>query len=149
MKSILTLTLLMIAAGAVIGAANWYTKEPIERNRKLEELHRLDGLVDETDPLKLCERGIHLLEVESQGYGGSMLVAIAVHRGELLGARVIRHSETPGFSDVLEPDNWMGRFGAEPLDGIDAVTRATITSNAVLNAIQSAMSSPNWELGDC
>ncbi len=146
MKSILTMTLLMVAAGAIVAVANLQTKEQVDRNSKLMELQRLEGLVDELDPVKLCERGIRLLQVETRGYGGSMVVAIAVQEGELLGARVIRHSETPGFSEVLEPEDWLGRFGREPLEEIDAVSRATVTTNAVLRAIRDAVLSVDWEV---
>lgn len=149
MKSILTLTLLCIASASVLALAHLHTQTYIRKNIEEQELARLDGLVDELNQELLCEQGIDLIELNRRGYGGVMSVVVAVQYGEVLGVRVVRHSETPGFDEVLETDDWIGRFGTEDLTDIDAVTRATVTTNAVLRAVEDALQAYESGAGEC
>lgn len=149
MKSILTFTLLCIASASVLALANIHTKSYIQQNIEQQELARLEGLVDELDRELLCEQGIELFEVERRGYGGEMAVVVAIKKGTVIGVRVVRHSETPGFNEVLRPNDWIGRFGSEDLGDIDAVTRATVTTSVVLLAIEDAMRLFESGVGEC
>lgn len=149
MKSVLTFTLLCIASASLLVLANVHTKSYIQQNTEKQELARLEGLVDELDRELLCEQGIELFEVERRGYGGEMSVVVAIQDGSVLGVRVVRHSETPGFDEVLSPDDWIGRLAIEELEGIDAVTRATVTTNAVLLAVEEAMRLYESGVGEC
>ncbi|MCY3885589.1 MAG: FMN-binding protein [Gammaproteobacteria bacterium] len=149
MKSVLTFTLLCIASASLLALANVHTNSYIQQNIEKQELARLEGLVDELDRELLCEQGIELFEVERRGYGGEMYVVVAIQDGSVLGVRVVRHSETPGFDEVLSPDDWIGRFAVEELEGIDAVTRATVTTSAVLLAVEDAMRLYESGLGEC
>lgn len=139
MKPILTVSLIAMCAGALLVVVHIVTREPIEANRSTEEVNRMAGLVDTTDVEKLCEQGIELQTIEIQGYGGLMKVLVAFQNEKVLGVRVTRHDETPGFDSILAPDDWIQTFGSKPVDEIDAVSRATITSRAVLRAVEEAM----------
>ena len=88
-----------------------------------------------------CDRDLVALAVVAQGYGGSMDVVAAFRGGKLWGVRVTRHGETPGFADILDPSDWIGRIDAD--SHVDAVTGATITSNAVLRARDKALA--RWD----
>ena len=149
MKSVLTLTLLCVASACVLTLAHEHTKSFVQANIEKQKLQRLEGLVDELDRELLCEQGIDLIELNRPGYGGEMTVMIAIQEGSVLGVRVVAHSETPGFDEVLELHDWIGRFGTEELGDIDAVTRATVTTNAVLRTVADAMRLHESGGGEC
>ena len=83
-----------------------------------------------------------------------MLVAIKAN-GEVLGARVLDHRETPGLGDYIDiaHSDWIKNFDAQSLqktndegwhvkkDGgqFDFVTGATITPSAVIKAVHKAL----------
>jgi len=138
-KPIATMTVLAIVLGGILILVQQVTIEVIQENRRNEELSQLDGLVDTTDQNELCATGITLKVVEVKGYGGLIKVAVVVQDSEILGVRALSHSETPGFADVLKPENWLNEFDGNDPQEVDAVTRATITTQAVLRAVQDAL----------
>ncbi len=88
------------------------------------------------------------------GYTGPIQLLVGISRdGTLTGVRVIRHRETPGLGDRIDPDksNWIKVFsglGSNAAGGvalrqdggsIDHITGATITSRAVTNAVANAL----------
>lgn len=133
------MTVLAIVLGGILILVQQATIEVIQENRRNEELSQLDDLVDTTDQNELCAIGIILKVVEVKGYGGLIKVAVVVQDSEILGVRALSHSETPGFADVLKPENWLSEFDGNDPQEVDAVTRATITTQAVLRAVQDAL----------
>ena len=98
------------------------------------------------------------------GYSGNIRLLLGLKSdATIVGARVVEHRETPGLGDAIETQrsNWIMQFNGRSLnsDGnadeysdetapwqlgpsstqIDAVTGATITSRAVLQAIHRAL----------
>ena len=94
------------------------------------------------------------------GYAGPIELLVAINRdGSVRGVRVVRHQETPGIGDAIEPrrSSWLQQFtersltdpavgswavtsqpgGGEP--AFDALSNATITSQAVVKAIRNAL----------
>ena len=149
MKSVVTLTLLCIASACVLALAQEHTNSFVQTNIQEQRIARLEGLVDELDRELLCEQGIVLIELDRRGYGGLMTVMVAFQDGSVLGVRVVAHSETPGFDEVLKPNDWIGRFGTEDLGDIDALTRATVTTNAILRAVEDAVRLHESGVGEC
>jgi electron transport complex protein RnfG len=88
--------------------------------------------------------------VSGKGYGGEIVILMAVDReGVLLGARVLKHSETPGLGDKIEAakSDWIRGFAGKTLatthwavkkDGgeFDQFAGATITPRAVVTAVK-------------
>ena len=85
------------------------------------------------------------------GYSGPIDLAIAFDAdGTIAGIDVLRHRETPGLGDVIEPRNsgWLTQFRglsdsrniALAADGgvVDGITSATITTRAVTDAVRRA-----------
>ncbi|NLS94560.1 MAG: 4Fe-4S binding protein [Planctomycetaceae bacterium] len=77
------------------------------------------------------------------GYGGPVVMAVYVRPdGTLRDLRIVESRETPAYVESLH--GWLrglpGRnvFRPADLDGVDAVTGATITSEAVLRTLQQA-----------
>lgn len=92
----------------------------------------------------------------AEGYAGPIDVVIGIDiKGELLGTRVLSHSETPGLGDKIEAekDPWIFSFNGLSLsnpgesqwkvkkDGgyFDQFTGATITPRAVINAVKNGL----------
>ena len=97
-----------------------------------------------------------VFQTSARGYAGDIVVLIGVDaRGTLLGARVIKHQETPGLGDKIEiaKSKWIedfkGRSLAEPVpekwgvkkDGgvFDQFAGATITPRAVVKAVKQGL----------
>lgn len=73
----------------------------------------------------------------AQGYRGPVEVAVEVKGGRIVSARVARHKEDMPLTSLTDiPARTVARQG---LDRIDAVTGATISSEAVMNAAAKAL----------
>jgi len=90
------------------------------------------------------------------GYSGNIRLLLGLRPdGTIVAARVIDHRETPGLGDAIDTQrsDWIRQFTGKSLDTentklwqlgqsntqIDAITGATITSRAVLQAIHRAL----------
>jgi electron transport complex protein RnfG len=90
------------------------------------------------------------------GYAGALVCVMGVSReGKILGVRVIKHAETPGLGDKIEPakSNWIhsfeGKWLGEPVaekwgvkkDGgvFDQFAGATITPRGVVKAVKGGL----------
>jgi len=142
-RAALFLGLLMAAAGALLAGIDAITESRIESNERerrqatLKELAGLEIEMSGHEDVAACDRGLVALALVERGYGGSMDVVAAFRDGRLAGVRVTRHAETPGFADILDPSDWIGRIEGD--SHVDAVSGATITSRAVLRARDAAL----------
>jgi electron transport complex protein RnfG len=90
------------------------------------------------------------------GYAGALVCVMGVSReGKILGVRVIKHAETPGLGDKIDPakSNWIhsfeGKWLGEPVaekwgvkkDGgvFDQFAGATITPRGVVKAVKEGL----------
>lgn len=83
----------------------------------------------------------------AKGYGGTVSVMVGIDaEGEITGLEILSHSETPGLGANATKDDFKGRFigksGELTVDkvsndgqNIQAITAATITSKAVVSAV--------------
>jgi electron transport complex protein RnfG len=95
-------------------------------------------------------------QVVGHGYAGALVCVMGVSsEGKILGVRVIKHNETPGLGDKIEPakSNWIHSFeskwlGDPPLvqwgvkkDGgvFDQFAGATITPRGVVKAVKEGL----------
>jgi len=146
LRNVAALAVLTLFAG--IGLA-WFaqvTEDEVARNRLEAETRILRELIGvETgagdhkgrrygEDLVLCERDLVVLRVDGSGYGGGFRLAVALDLdGTIKGVRVLDHAETPGFGDILNaPSAWLDSFAT---GDVHAVTGATITSQAVIEAV--------------
>lgn len=94
--------------------------------------------------------------IAGNGYNGDIRLLLGIsYKGEIIGVRVIEHRETPGLGDDIEiiRSDWITQFdgrsvvSSHPADWqikrnggqFDAITGATITPLAIINAVQSAI----------
>ena len=143
LRKVAVLAVLAGLAGAALAWFAAHTEDDIRRNRQAAEariLHELAGVpvpAGSGDVL-LCERNLAILRGAGRGYGGPLEVAVALGPGgRIVGVRVLGHAETPGFADILDAASaWLAGF---PQGDVDAVTGATVTSNAVRHAVAAAV----------
>ncbi|MBQ2825458.1 MAG: RnfABCDGE type electron transport complex subunit G [Clostridia bacterium] len=99
----------------------------------------------------------YAIPVSAKGYGGDVSVMVgisSVDGGMVTGVEILSHSETPGLGANATSEDFRNQFKDNPSlhgfsvvkDGtggsegkIDAITGATITSNAVTNAVNEAL----------
>ena len=97
-----------------------------------------------------------VFQTSARGYAGEILVLIGIDtQGKLLGARVIKHHETPGLGDKIEASKskWINDFEGKSLESppadkwavkkdggvFDQFAGATITPRAVVKAVKQGM----------
>jgi len=103
--------------------------------------HRLEGI--EGTPLGAVAASSRAVAPEVRGYGGPLNLALSVGEdGRIRGATVIAHRETPSYTrglptllQVLAGRDARRPLTATDLGGIDAMTGATVTRDAVLAAL--------------
>jgi len=84
------------------------------------------------------------LAPEVRGFGGKINLAVYVDdpNGRLIGFHIIRSNETPAYLELLSQwcDSLIGRnlFQSEPFADIQAVTGATVSSEAILSALETS-----------
>lgn len=93
-----------------------------------------------------------VVKVEPRGYGGRITMMVGItEEGKVAGIKVLSHSETPGLGAKIKKDDFLqqdaireGGLEEPPAlvqDGgkVEAITRATISSRAVVRGINQAL----------
>ena len=146
MKKILGLTVsLTVIAGvcaAVLAYLNEVTAEPIKATAAKNEAKAREEV--------LCgQKGYSVIGVSHAGYGGDirLMVGFREDRKTIISYKVLQANETPGLGSKLSSPEFSGQFGGKDATNlrlrkkggdIEAITSATITSKAVLEAIADA-----------
>ena len=81
----------------------------------------------------------------AKGFGGPVTYYIGIDQsGNFVGISMFDHSETPGLgSKVSNAEYLEGYYGGAEIDGVDAITGATITSTSLKNALRQALEAYN------
>ena len=96
----------------------------------------------------------YTFKLTGKGYGGSFEIIAGIRTdGEIEGIRILRHSETPGLGAESQKPEFYEQFSGKSASGplaandISAITGATVTTNAVTDAVNIAIEYFNTELG--
>ena len=161
----LTVTLLLITAcvAAALAGVNMITKDRIAEAKQQKTLNAMAAVlpgVDGLEPMELTgETGIvssvyasgdsYAVQVEPAGFNGKVTMMVGVSGGKVTGVSVISHTETPGLGAVAAARNAKGEAFRAQFAGqsgtlavgsqIDAMSGATITSNAVVAGVNAAL----------
>ena len=163
MKALLPVLVLALTAailGSLLAITAHFTTPLIERNRTLAESVELQRLWDILEnrssaldlsaaDLESCKYRPVVASTSVRGYGGDIELATAFLGESIVAVRAISHQETPGFADVLQPDDWIALFSVNQFDEIDTVSRATITTNAVLKGVRQLTTDHLDAFGSC
>lgn len=175
----LSLTIICVAAGAILAGVNMYTTGPIAAtkaaaletaikevtpafdNKPTEDAYM--AVTADGDSLKIYPAtkdgklvGAAVESSTKNGFSGEIKVIVGFDaEGKLFNYSILQHAETPGLGSKMQEwfsmdKNKQSVLGRQLADGelkvakdggdVDAITAATITSRAFLNAVNRAYS---------
>jgi len=162
---VIVLTLICIISGLVLAVTYGQTKDTIaqiQQEQKMELMAQVLPPFDnnpEEDKIVLDSGiiypgyqgdqlvGFAVQAVSPQGYGGNIeILAGFSPEGDILGVKVLKHTETPGLGSKLTNSEFLNQFtGKNPetyrlavkKDGgdVDSLTAATVSSRAFSDAL--------------
>ncbi|MFK8067217.1 MAG: RnfABCDGE type electron transport complex subunit G [Gammaproteobacteria bacterium] len=105
---------------------------------------------------KNLPQGIVIFPLAPNGYNGLIQLAISLdYAGTILEIKVLGHNETPGFGDAIDQNvsDWLKRFvgsshaytDEDKILNVDHISGATISSNAVIKAVEKCLAFYNRE----
>ena len=92
----------------------------------------------------------YVYELVSRGYGGDIVLSVGVRNGAVSGVSVASHAETKGLGTADEApflQSFVGLTQADAAQGVDAMSGATVSSNAVRGAVSQALAHARDVLG--
>ena len=173
-KPAIVLFVFTAVAAVIVGFMHTITAEPIERQIYEREQAAINDIIpnsfphESDDALDLPDSTIwrwdsradeygqllgYVFFARSRGYDGLVHLLVGFDTdGNILGVRVISHTETPGLGSVIAEARFTDQFvnlrapvqavmSRQGVHEIDAITGATLSINAVLNAVNDA-----WEI---
>lgn len=153
------LKLLLICAivAGVVSLVYSVTKDPYEKNLEntkneaVSEIFGMQGLTreelgDGVSAVRDADGALvgFSVETKSGGFGGDVEVMVGYNAlCEIVGVRVIAHSETPGLGARVAEDSFLSQYQGQSGEvvlgeGVDAISGATISSKAVTEAVNTA-----------
>ncbi len=163
----ITLFVICLVATALLGITNAVTAPTIEGLAEQKEIDTRkdvfaqavsfgEKVSDEINMVPAFDKNGepigYVVVTSSQGYGGAVEVMTGVTiDGKVTGISVLSHSETPGLGAKAETDDgWLAQFIDKTKNitvskdqagdnSIDAITGATVTSRAVVAAVNEAI----------
>ena len=161
----LAVTLLLITGvvAAALAGVNAITKDAIAANQAKKTQDALAVVLPGVQGLQKVEltgdTGIveevyssadsFAVKVLPSGFDGAITMMVGISEGKVTGISVISHTETPGLGAVAAAQNakgeafrgqFVGQEGTLVIgDQIDAMSGATITSNAVVTGVNAAL----------
>lgn len=164
------LMLFAMVAGLLLAVVNAVTEEPIALNERLKAdgariavigdyaFEPLDTDTSAYDAIRgvyaaLDEDGRtvgYVYDLVSRGYGGDVVLSVGVKDGAVSGVSVASHTETKGLGTADEApflQSFLGLSQADEAQGVDAMSGATVSSNAVRGAVAQALAHAHDALG--
>ena len=161
----LTVTLLLITGvvAAALAGVNTITKDAIAVNQEKKTQDALAVVLPNAQGLQqmtlsgdtgivkevYAAGGSYAVKVAPSGFDGAVTMMVGISEGKVTGISVISHTETPGLGAVAAAQNakgeafrgqFVGQSGTLAVgDQIDAMSGATITSNAVVTGVNAAL----------
>jgi len=193
-SSVLRLSIFGVLTAALLGFSYDFTRDRIAEQERIAALKIYDALVprdsynndllsaqyqlpskfaailNNSEPALVAKMDGNIQSViirsdALDGYSGRIALIMAIAKdGTLLGTRVVKHTETPGLGDAIEPriSDWIYSFNNKKYapnehnqwfvkkDGgeFDQFTGATITPRAVVGQVRRTLSyipaNPHW-----
>lgn len=86
-------------------------------------------------------------EVETKGHNDAIKMSVEISGGKIAEINVLEHHETPGISDLAFTDLINNVIAYQSI-AVDAMTGCTVSSNAVLKGVESALTAAGANLDD-
>lgn len=159
-REIAVLTVICVISGLCLFAVHSLVKEKIEETENVKIIRLLSEIFPSSEFTE--ENGIYIVRhresgelegyiamAEGSGYGGKILLLIGIRRNGIIErVRILKHSETPGLGARITEENFLAQFEGKSVDEvllkqnggtIDAISGATISSRAVVEAVRKRM----------
>lgn len=168
LKPALILFAICLVVTALLAGTNLLTKDKIAEQSALEAEQSRKVVLSDADSFEEAdgyyigkannETVGYVFQTEAKGYGGAVKVMTGISAdGQITGVVILEHSETPGLGANAEKASFTDQFkqavpengitlvkNKAPSDGeIEAMTGASITSRAVTNAVNEAITKYN------
>ncbi len=172
----IALLIFCLVATALLAGTNMITKDKIAENAVQTEIASREKVLPEGktygevteayNGVTYCmgygadgEEVGYVFTSGAKGYGGTVSVMVGMDKeGTITGIEILSHSETPGLGANATKDDFKGRFvgksgilsvnkSSNEGQDVQAITAATITSNAVVNAVNLAAETFNQIAG--
>ena len=164
LRLVITLFLITAVVAAALAGVNTITKDAIAANQEKKTQDALAVVLPDAGNLEKValsgDTGIvsevytdgasYAVKVLPGGFDGEITMMVGIADGKITGISVISHTETPGLGAVAAAQNakgeafrgqFVGQSGELAVgDQIDAMSGATITSNAVVTGVNAALS---------
>jgi len=143
--------------GLTLGAAQVWLEPRIQANRLAETLDRIPLLVPGASTGRQTGEGFEALDAEGRvcghvtrvrggGFGGPIDLLLGWKGEELTGVYVLSQNETPGLGTRITDPEWLASFAGctkgracRLNEDVDGWTGATISSKAVVDAVNTAL----------
>jgi Na+-translocating ferredoxin:NAD+ oxidoreductase subunit G len=165
MKIAMNLACACVLSGIIIAVTYYFTNPAVERQSvemrdlamktltpEADGFQKIDGKPGWFRALKSGKVIAYVVPSESRGYGGLIKLLVAVDReGRVLRYNIFESKETPGMGDKAGQDPFCGQFAGKTIAhlkvvkdpnnkrDIQAISGATITSNAVTDGVRTAV----------
>ena len=166
-KPIVILVVVCLLAGVILSSANLITAPVIAANEERANNETYMAALPEADSFTAVDCDIEgvtavlqanngagwVITAQSRGYGGQVPAAVAFdNAGRILRVIMMSNEETPGLGQKVTEPGFSEQFSGMAassfsLEDIDAVSGATISSRASVNAINLAISAYNEVTG--
>ena len=108
------------------------------------ELVEIEGLPESVREVYRSSNDVgYIFVVVASGYGGDMKIILGLAPdGSVIQSKVLEHSETKGLGSKIEDDSFAGQFDGLDIGrfgAVDAISGATISSNAYAKAVCDAL----------
>jgi electron transport complex protein RnfG len=154
---ILALTLICLFISAALAITNSYTEPVIVKAAADRAEAARSEVIPEADSFELMQvEGLpvtvrevyrttndvgYIFMLTASGYGGDISIICGIGPdGKIIATKTLQHTETKGMGSKITEEFFAGRFPGKDsaLDGVDAISGATISSKAYLGAIKDA-----------
>lgn len=103
----------------------------------------IDGLPERVDEVYRAENGSgYVFMLTTKGYGGDMKLICGINAdGTIEACKTLSHSETSGLGSKTAEDPYRNQYcgkSTDTLGEVDAISGATISSTAYMNAVKDA-----------
>ena len=154
------LCLICAAVALILSFVNMITVERIalnEENEKREamvalfgsesiEYTSLDVVPDTVDEIfSVTDKGASLgycVSLTLSGFGGDIGMMVAIGGdGNVIGTRIVSHSETPGLGNRIEGEEFLSQFvgASSASQDYDVISGSTVSSRAVIAGVNDAI----------
>ena len=164
------LMLFALVAGLLLAVVNAVTEEPIARNERLKAdgsriavigdyaFEPVDTDTSGYDAIRSVYAALdddggtvgYVYELVSRGYGGDVVLSVGIKDGAVSGVSIASHAETKGLGSADEApflQRFTGLSQPEEAQSVDAMSGATVSSDAVRGAVSQALAHARDVLG--